>query len=106
MAWFYLILGGVFEVGFTTTLRFTDGFRNLSATAAFLACVALSLLFLELATRTIPLGTGYAIWTGMGALGTVAIGMIWFAEPATAIRGLLMLGIIGSAIGLRLTSGH
>ena len=106
MAWVYLILGSLFEVPFTTTLRFNDGFRNLSATAAFLVCVALSLLFLELATRTIPLRTGYAIWTGLGAIGTVAIGMIWFAEPATVIRGLLILGIIGSAIGLKLTSGY
>lgn len=106
MAWFYLILGGVFEVGFTTTLRFTEGFRNLPATAGFLVCVFLSLFFLDVAARSIPLGTAYAIWTGIGAIGTVGIGMIWFAEPATAVRGLLILGIIGSAIGLKLTSGH
>ncbi len=106
MAWFYLILGGVFEVGFTTTLRFTEGFRNLPATAGFLVCVLLSLFFLEVAARSIPLGTAYAIWTGIGAIGTVGIGMIWFAEPATAARGLLIMGIIGCAIGLKMTSGH
>ena len=106
MAWFYLILGGVFEVGFTTTLRFTEGFRNLPATAGFLVCVLLSLFFLEVAARSIPLGTAYAIWTGIGAVGTVTIGIIWFGEPATAVRLLLIAGLIGCAIGLKVTSGH
>ena len=106
MGWLYLVLGGFFEVGFTTTLRFTNNFKNLPAVAGFLVCVFLSLLFLELSNRTIPLGTAYAIWTGMGALGTVVIGMIWFGEPATVMRGLLIMGIIGCAIGLKLTSGQ
>jgi quaternary ammonium compound-resistance protein SugE len=105
MDWLYLILGGLFEVGFTTTLRFTDGFRNLSATAIFLVCVVLSLLFLEIAAGSIPLGTAYAIWTGIGAMGTVLIGMVWFGEPATITRGMLIVGIVGCAIGLKLTSG-
>jgi quaternary ammonium compound-resistance protein SugE len=65
-----------------------------------------SLWFLELANRSIPLGTAYAIWTGIGAIGTVTIGMIWFDEPATLARGLLILGIVGCVIGLKLTSGH
>ncbi len=74
MAWLYLMLASLFEVGFTTTLRLSDSFRNLPATAGFLVCVFLSLLFLELANRSIPLGTAYAIWTGIGAIGTVVIG--------------------------------
>lgn len=106
MGWIYLLLASVFEVGFTTTLRFTDNFKNVPAVAGFLVCVFLSLLFLELANRSIPLGTAYAIWTGIGAVGTVVIGMIWFNEPATVIRGLLILGIVACAIGLKVTSGH
>ena len=106
MGWVYLLLASLFEVGFTTSLRFTDNFRNLPATAGFLACVVLSLVFLELANRSIPLGTAYAIWTGIGVVGTVLIGMIWFDEPATAIRGILIIGIVGCAVGLKLTSGH
>ncbi len=106
MAWVYLIVGGLFEVGFTTSLRFVDNYKNLPAVAAFLVCVTLSLVFLELASKTIPLGTAYAIWTGMGAAGTVGIGMIWFHEPTSVLRGLLIAGIIGCAIGLKLTSGQ
>ena len=106
MAWLYLVLASVFEVSFTTSLRYTNGFKNLPATGAFVVCVLLSLLFLELAARAIPLGTAYAIWTGIGAVGTVAIGMTWFGEPATIVRGLLIAGIIGCVVGLKLTSGH
>ncbi len=106
MAWFYLLLGSLFEVGFTTTLRYIDEFKNLPATVGFLACVLLSLFFLDLAARSIPLGTAYVVWTGIGAIGTVGIGMIWFAEPATIVRGILILGIVGCVIGLKLTSGH
>jgi len=106
MAWLYLIAGGLFEVGFTTTLRFANGFKNVPATVLFLLCVFLSLFFLETAAKSIPLGTAYAVWTGIGALGTVVIGIIWFGEPATIVRGLFIIGIIGCAIGLKFTSGH
>ncbi|WP_268796305.1 DMT family transporter [Sphingomonas sp. Leaf339] len=63
-------------------------------------------MFLEVATRTIPLGTGYAVWTGIGALGTVVIGMVWFGEPSTPVRVLLILGLVACIAGLKLTSGH
>lgn len=106
MPWIYLALAGAFEVCFTTTLRYVNHFRNLWATVGFLVCVSLSLLFLELANRSIPLGTAYAIWTGTGALGTVLIGMIWFGEPATVPRALLILGVVGCAIGLKFTSSR
>lgn len=106
MGWLYLMLASMFEVGFTTTLRFTENFKNLPAVGGFLLCVSLSLLFLELANRSIPLGTAYAIWTGVGAAGTVIIGMLWFDEPASITRGLLIMGIIACAIGLKLTGGN
>ncbi len=106
MAWIYLILASVFEVGFTTALRFTDDFKNVAATAACVASALASIFFLELAARSIPLGTGYAIWTGVGAIGTVLIGMAWFGEAATPVRGALILGIVASVIGLKFTSGQ
>jgi len=106
MAWFYLILGGIFEIGFTTCMRYTDGFKNIPWTLAFIVCIGISMFLLEVAARTIPLGTAYAVWTGIGALGTVAMGMIWFGEPSTTIRILLILGLVACIVGLKLTSGH
>ena len=104
MAWFWLILGGLFEVGFTTSLRFVEGFRNLSWTFAFLVSVAISMGLLELAARQIPMGTAYAVWGGIGAVGTVLVGMIWFDEPATTIRLLLILAIVAAIGALRMTA--
>jgi quaternary ammonium compound-resistance protein SugE len=104
MAWFWLILGGLFEVGFTTSLRFVEGFRNLPWTLAFLVSVAISMGLLELAARTIPMGTAYAVWGGIGAVGTVMVGMAFFSEPTTTLRLLLILAIVVCIAGLRLTA--
>lgn len=104
MAWFWLILGGLFEVGFTTSLRFVDGFRNIGWTIIFLVSVGISMALLELASRSIPMGTAYAVWGGIGAIGTVVVGMVWFDEPATTIRLLLILGIVAAIAGLKLTA--
>jgi len=103
MAWFWLIVGGMFEIGFTTSLRFVDGFRNLPWTLAFLASVAVSMGLLEVASRQIPMGTAYAVWGGIGAVGTVAVGMLWFNEPASTIRLLLILAIVAAIAALRMT---
>lgn len=104
MPWLWLIVGGMFEVGFTTSLRFVDGFRNVPWTLAFLAAVAVSMTLLEIASRSIAMGTAYAVWGGIGAVGTVAVGMIWFDEPASAVRLLLILAIIAAIAALRLTA--
>ena len=104
MASFLLILGGFFEVGFTTCLRFVDGFRNLPWTLGFLVSVTLSMGLLEVASRTIPIGTAYAVWGGIGALGTVLVGIIWFDEPATTVRMLLILGVVACIAGLKITA--
>lgn len=104
MAWLWLILGGCFEIGFTTSLRFVEGFRNLPWTLAFLASVTVSMALLEYAARTIPMGTAYAVWGGIGAIGTVAVGMLWFGEPATSVRILLIFVIVAAIAGLRLTA--
>ena len=103
MAWICLLIGGLFEVGFTTALRFVEGFRNVPWTLAFLGSVSVSMGLLELAARSIPMGTAYAVWGGIGAVGTVMVGMVWFHEPATTIRLLLILAIVGCIGALRVT---
>ena len=102
MAWTMLILGGLFEVGFTTALRLVDGFRNLPWTLAFLGSVSMSMGLLEYAARSIPMGTAYAVWGGIGAVGTVIVGMALFDEPATLVRLLLILAIVAAIAGLKL----
>ena len=104
MPWFWLIVGGLFEVGFTTSLRFVEGFRNLPWTLAFLGSVAISMGLLDVASRSIPMGTAYAVWGGIGAVGTVLVGIIWFQEPSSAIRILLILGIVAAIAALKLTA--
>jgi len=104
MAWLLLIIGGLFEVGFTTALRHVDGFRNIPWTLAFLASVAVSMALLELASRSIPMGTAYAVWGGIGAVGTVIVGMAFYAEPTTTLRLLLILLIVAGIAALKLSA--
>jgi quaternary ammonium compound-resistance protein SugE len=102
MAWFWLILGGMFEVGFTTSLRFVDGFRNIPWTIAFLVSVGISMALLELASRSIAMGTAYAVWGGIGAVGTVLVGIFFFGEAAGGLRIALIFGIVACIVGLKL----
>jgi quaternary ammonium compound-resistance protein SugE len=102
MDWLALVIGGLFEVGFTTSLRFVDGFRNLPWVLAFLVAVTLSMGLLEYAGRSIPIGTAYAVWAGVGAAGTVIVGIVWFGESAQPARLLLLAGLVGCIIGLKL----
>ena len=104
MNWLWLIIGGLFEIGFTTSLRFVEGFRNWQWTLAFLVSVAISMALLELASRTIPMGTAYAVWGGIGAVGTVLVGMAFFNEPSTSVRLLLILAIVAAIGALRVTA--
>jgi quaternary ammonium compound-resistance protein SugE len=102
MAWVTLLLAGLFEVGFTTSMRYTEGFTKLWPTAVFLLFAAISFALLAKAAETIPLGTSYAVWTGIGAAGTVVVGIFYFGEPASALRLLFLATLIGSIIGLKL----
>ena len=104
MAWLWLILGGLFEVGFTTSLRYVDGFRNMPWTLAFIISVTISMGLLELAARTIPMGTAYAVWGGIGAVGTVLVGIWFYNEPSSLIRILLIFAIVAAIAGLKLTA--
>jgi quaternary ammonium compound-resistance protein SugE len=102
MPWLLLVLAGAFEVGFTTSMKYAQGFTRAWPTLAFVACIVLSFALLERATRSIPLGTAYAVWTGIGAAGTVIVGAVLFAEPLNGLRMLFLATLIGSIIGLKL----
>lgn len=106
MAWFYLILGGLFEVAFATCLNLSNNFRNLGWTIGFLVTVSISMALLGKASQTIPMGTAYAVWTGIGAVGTVLIGIFYFKEPATFWRIFFICTLIGSVVGLKAVSPH
>ncbi len=99
MAWFYLFLAGLSEVGWAIGLKYTDGFTRFWPSAVTVVIMILSFVLLGQALRTLPIGTAYAIWTGIGAIGTALAGMILFGEPREAIRlvclGLIVAGIIG-----------
>lgn len=104
MAWIYLIIAGLFEVGFTTSLKLSENFSNRGWAAVFLVSITLSFLFLNKAIQTIPIGTAYAVWTGIGATGTVIIGILFFREEADFWRLFFIAVLIGSILGLKLSS--
>jgi quaternary ammonium compound-resistance protein SugE len=101
MSWTYLVLAGLFEIGFASTLKLTEGFTKLWPTAVFIACILMSFVFLDKALKEIPIGTAYAVWTGIGAAGTAIIGILVYKEPATALRLFFIVTLIGSIIGLK-----
>jgi quaternary ammonium compound-resistance protein SugE len=99
MAWIYLFIAGLFEIGWAIGLKYTDGFTRLWPSLWTAASMALSVWLLAVALRTLPVGSGYAVWTGIGAIGTAALGVYLFDEPVTAARlasiGLIVAGIVG-----------
>jgi quaternary ammonium compound-resistance protein SugE len=104
MSWLYLLLAGLFEVGWAVGLKYTEGFTRPLPTLATLAAMAVSLGLLGLALRSLPLGTAYAVWTGIGTVGTVLFGILVLGEMATAARlGCIALIVAGIA-GLKLLS--
>ena len=104
MAWTYLLFAGLLEVGFTTALRLSEGFSRLGPSLAFFMCAALSFLSLQRATGEIPLGTAYAVWVGIGAAGTLLVGVALFNEPVSVPRFVFLVTLVGSIVGLRLFS--
>lgn len=106
MNWIYLLLAGVFEIGWTIGLKQMDNHKNLLWTIIFYISIITSFYFLQQALRIIPIGTAYAIYTSIGAIGTVIIGMLFFKEPATLIRIGFILLIVTGVVGLKLTSTH
>lgn len=101
MGWLYLLLAGLFELGFTTSLKMSASFTRLWPSVSVLVFGSISLWLLSRSLQTIPLGTAYAIWTGMGAFGTVVIGMLFFSEPVSTARMVLLSILVLSIIGLK-----
>ena len=99
MAWAMLFVAGLMEVGWAIGLKYTEGFSRLLPSILTLACMAGSVILLGVAVKTLPIGTAYAVWTGIGAVGTAILGIILFGDPATALRlaciGLIVAGIVG-----------
>jgi len=106
MAWLLLLAAGVFEIGFTTCMRNADSFRHVGWTAGFFACAWLSFTLLDKAAKTIPLGTAYAVWVGIGAVGTLAVGVITQEETLGLVRLALVLGLVACIAGLKLTGSQ
>ena len=104
MAWLYLFLAGLFEIGFTTFLKLSDGFSRLWPTVFFVLFALASFWLLNKALQDVPLGTAYAVWTGIGAFGTAIAGIIMFADPVTFWRLFFLALLIGSIIGLKVVS--
>lgn len=102
MAWLVLVLSGIFEAVWAVALGKSEGFTRLTSTLVFLVAIVLSMGGLAYALRTLPIGTGYAVWVGVGASLTVLYGMASGAESVTAIKVLLLLGLLGCVIGLKL----
>jgi quaternary ammonium compound-resistance protein SugE len=99
LSWIILFLAGLFEIGWAIGLKYTDGFTKPLPTALTAGSMVISIVLLGLAVKTLPIGTAYAVWTGIGTVGTVMLGIILFAEPLTALRmgciALIVTGILG-----------
>lgn len=104
MAWIFIIIASVFEISWAIGLKYTDGLTKVGPTIFTVVTMILSFYFLALGVKDIPIGTGYAVWTGIGAVGTVILGMILFNESKEFVRILFILMIIGGIVGLKLTT--
>ena len=104
MAWLILVVAGLFEIGWAVGLKYTEGFTRFWPSVGTVTAMVVSVGLLGLAMRTLPVGTAYAVWTGIGALGTVVLGMLLFGEPATVLRLVCVGLILAGIVGLKLTA--
>ena len=104
MAWVYLLIAGVFEIGWAIGLKYTQGFTKLWPSVLTITAMVISMTLLALAVRVIPVGTGYAVWTGIGAVGTAILGIILFSEPVTVWRVACLVLIVGGIVGLKFSA--
>lgn len=105
MAWAILFLAGLFEIGWAVGLKYTEGLTRPLPTVWTAFALVMSMWLLSVALRSLPLGTAYAVWTGIGTVGTAVLGIILFREPATAVRLVCIALIVIGILGLRLVSG-
>jgi quaternary ammonium compound-resistance protein SugE len=104
MAWVILLMAALLEIGWAVGMKYTCGFTKLWPSVLTIGMMATSMFLLALAVRTIPVGTGYAVWTGIGALGTAVLSAFLFGEPITVWRGLCLLLVVCGAIGLKFSA--
>ncbi len=104
MAWIYLLIAGLFECVWAIGLKYTEGFTRIVPSAITLAAMGLSIWFLSLSLKSIPIGTGYAVWTGIGAIGVAVFGMAFLGEPRQIARIICLLLIVSGIIGLKVVS--
>ena len=104
MSWFILLLAGLFEVGWAIGLKYSEGFTRLWPTLGTVGAMVISVGLLGVAMRELPVGTAYAVWTGIGAVGTVILGIVLFGDPANAPRLVCVGLIVAGILGLKLTS--
>ena len=104
MPWLILVVAGLFEVVWAIGLKYTDGFTKLWPTVGTVTAMVISIVLLGFAMKTLPVGTAYAVWTGIGAVGTVTLGMILLGEPATVARIICILLIVSGIVGLKIFS--
>ena len=105
MAWLFVIIGGLFETAFALCLKASEGFTKLWPTVGFVLSVTVSMGLLGLGLRTLPVGTGYAVWVGIGAVGTAIVGILYLGDPATLLRVAAIALIVGGVIMLNLAEG-
>jgi len=105
-AWLLIMLAGILEVAWAICLKNSDGFSNIPYTVAFLVLIALSMLLLSIAIRTLPVGSAYAVWVGIGAVGTFLAGIVLFDDPVNSLRIIFVFLIIIGIIGLQLTENE
>jgi quaternary ammonium compound-resistance protein SugE len=106
MAWVILFIAGLLEMAWALLLKQSEGFTRPGPTIGFVITLVLSMSLLAYALKTLPVGTAYAVWTGIGAAGTAIVGMLWLGEPRDALKLVSLVLLIAGIIGLRLTSSH
>ncbi|GFH63676.1 MULTISPECIES: DMT family transporter [Streptomyces] len=106
MAWILLLVAGLLEVGWSIGMKYTEGFTRLWPSVFTAAGIVASMVLLAQAARTLPIGTAYGVWVGIGAAGAAVLGMLVLGEPATAARVFFVSLLIVAVVGLKLTSGH
>ncbi len=104
MAWIYLVVAGLFECGWAIGLKYTDGFTKLIPSLLTISAMVISFWFLSVAMKTIPVGTAYAVWTGVGAVGVAILGMVLLGESRDIMRVICLLLIVSGIVGLKLVS--
>lgn len=104
--WIVLVVAGLLEVVWALALKRSDGFANLPATVVFVVAAVASFVLLSRALRDLPVGSGYAVWTGIGAVGAAVVGMVWLHEPASVARVVSLTAVVAGIVGLAATSSH